>query len=434
MPLFGTLSTMPLPDLLQWLGAARRTGTLKVERNRVRKLIVMRDGNIVGCSSDDPPERLGHFLLSRGKITEDQLRVALAAQEGSGNFLGRIFVDMGAFPADELDAHLQAKAEETIYSVFDWHNAVFRFHEEVTESPNISPVDLRVEEVLLRGMQRLDELERARTVINDPGIVLRRTDKTPPQDFLDNHMARTLYEAIDGDRTVAEIVLHVHGSEYLVTKFLYELHRSGYVDITGVKPVERDAAPPAAEPIPAIPAEPAATAEAPPQAAAIPVQPTPVGAVAPAAPLLGAPQRAAAAELLDVPEVFGERGLDQARAAMAEADYETALEILNRLYHESPNDPTLEQMTAEAEKAFIEKAYMHYLPPDRLIALTNPGDLETQSFSPSEFFLLSRIDGTWDVKSIIQIAPLREVEALITLKRMREKGVIELSDPETTKS
>ncbi len=299
-------------------------------------------------------------------------------------------------------------------------------------------------------------------MISDPGIVLRRTDKTPPQDFLDNHMARTLYDTIDGDRTVAEIVLHVHGSEYLVTKFLYELHESGYVDITGVKPVERDAAAPAAEPIPAIPAgaaataEPAATAEAPPQAAAIPVQPTPVGAVASAAPLPGVPQPAGAvlapqglagpvpgpieqadasrAELLDVPDVFGERGLDQARTAMAEADYETALEILNRLYDESPNDPTLEQMTAEAEKAFIEKAYMHYLPPDRLLALTSPTDLEKQSFSPSEFFLLSRIDGTWDVKSIIQIAPLREVEALITLKRMREKGIIELREPETTES
>jgi hypothetical protein len=55
--------------------------------------------------------------------------------------------------------------------------------------------------------------------------------------------------------------------------------------------------------------------------------------------------------------------------------------------------------------------------------------LTAERLSPSEFFLLSRIDGTWDVKSIIQITPLREVDALRALKRMREKGLIELRDP-----
>ena len=33
------------------------------------------------------------------------------------------------------------------------------------------------------------------------------------------------------------------------------------------------------------------------------------------------------------------------------------------------------------------------------------------------------------VKSIIQITPLREVDVLRTLKRMREKGLIDLKDP-----
>ena len=55
--------------------------------------------------------------------------------------------------------------------------------------------------------------------------------------------------------------------------------------------------------------------------------------------------------------------------------------------------------------------------------------LETESLSPSEFFLISRVDGSWDVKSIVQIAPLREVDVLITMKRLREKGVIDFRDP-----
>jgi hypothetical protein len=88
-------------------------------------------------------------------------------------------------------------------------------------------------------------------------------------------------------------------------------------------------------------------------------------------------------------------------------------------------------MTAEAEAAFVERAYRHYLPPTKVPALTKPmEELECEALSPTEFFLLSRIDGSWDVKSIIQIAPLREADALRTLKRMRENGVIVLHEPQ----
>ena len=55
-------------------------------------------------------------------------------------------------------------------------------------------------------------------------------------------------------------------------------------------------------------------------------------------------------------------------------------------------------------------------------------DFPASPISPQEFFILSRIDGSWDIRSIIQIAPIREVEALRVLKRMLDQGVIELRD------
>ena len=62
MPLYGTLTSMPLPDLLQWLCNARVSGTLQIERDRVSKSIHLHEGMIVGCSSNDPAQRIGHFL------------------------------------------------------------------------------------------------------------------------------------------------------------------------------------------------------------------------------------------------------------------------------------------------------------------------------------------------------------------------------------
>ena len=86
-------------------------------------------------------------------------------------------------------------------------------------------------------------------------------------------------------------------------------------------------------------------------------------------------------------------------------------------------------MTAEAEAAFTDKAYRHLLPATKIPVLTKPMEsMASDSLTPHECFLLSRIDGSWSVKSIIQVAPFREVDALRTLSRMRETGMIELHD------
>jgi hypothetical protein len=123
--------------------------------------------------------------------------------------------------------------------------------------------------------------------------------------------------------------------------------------------------------------------------------------------------------------------LAEARTLMSEGLFERALEILDALYRERPHDESLRRLTAEAESAFVHRAYRHLLPQDKIPVLTkSTQSLASESLSPEEFFLLSRIDGSWDVKSIIQVAPLREVDALRTLKRMREMGMIELKDPD----
>jgi hypothetical protein len=492
MPLFGTLKSMPLPDVLQWLGASRKTGTLQVEFNKVAKSIRLKDGQIVGCSSNDPTQRLGHYLLSRGLISENQLRQALSLQERTRRHLGMTLVEMQALSADELAKHLEDKAEEIIFSMFDWTEAVFRFQESSVEEDHLFPVSLRVEDVLLRGLKRLDEMNEIRGVFDDPGIVLAKTEREPPKEILENRMACKLYDACDGERTLAEILLHVHGSEYVVTKFLFELHRNGLARIAGVKTVaeglprnpQPEAAPPAPpaasaapEPAtaPATAPAPGAVPAAPPQAsrgeAPAPAPPGPAAAAAasvvsapettppasPAAPVAAAAgasdddllldwnpdlDMAAPPEHPSGPEDRGVEALESsdqhrlhsqleaARRFMGSSKFEEALEILDHLYRRFPGDESLRRMSAEAEAAFVEKAYRHYLPPAKVPVLTKPVDaLESEKLSPSEFFLLSRMDGSWDVKSIIQIAPLREADALRTLKRMRENGVIELKDP-----
>jgi len=108
MPVYGDLNTMSLSDLLQWASMNRKTGVLELERNKICRRIEFRNGWIGACSSDDPPARIGQFLLSRGKISEQQLQDALSRQEVMGQNLGMILLEMGAITQQELKRQIAA--------------------------------------------------------------------------------------------------------------------------------------------------------------------------------------------------------------------------------------------------------------------------------------------------------------------------------------
>ena len=86
MALQGSLSTMSVSDLLQFLAVSRKTGLLKFSQQKVRKGIYFENGIIVGSSTNDPREYLGQVLMHYGKIDEAQLQAAMEVQRGEAAF------------------------------------------------------------------------------------------------------------------------------------------------------------------------------------------------------------------------------------------------------------------------------------------------------------------------------------------------------------
>ncbi|HWF90451.1 MAG TPA: hypothetical protein VN659_16515, partial [Pyrinomonadaceae bacterium] len=56
----------------------------------------------------------------------------------------------------------------------------------------------------------------------------------------------------------------------------------------------------------------------------------------------------------------------------------------------------------------------------------SPSDLTTQQIDPQEGFVLSRINGSWDIQSILSICPFREADCLKMIKRLMERGIVEI--------
>jgi Domain of unknown function (DUF4388) len=370
--LTGSLKTMSLPDLMQWSGAGRKTGTLRLKNDSLEKMIYFQDGAIIGSSSNDPRDYLGQFILSEGLITEQQLKDAFDLQAQTKVMLGRIMVKKGLLSEAKVVEILRLKAEETIYSLFLWTEAEFEFKENELPPGDQVLISIKVEDVLMEGLRRYDTSKKIRQVLPHNRDVLRRTLQPLTAEIASKAFPKRIYDLVDGQRSLADVILEAHASEFNVCQVLYVMVQKGYLEVTK-----------------------------------------------------GAPQRQPRASRppVDTQESF----VSAAKELLKAGDAEGALMILEKARGTGGKNPELNALIQVAEEHFIERAYRHYLPAKKIPVLKRPLEsLLNEQLSPEEVFLVSRVNGSWDLKSIISISPLREVDALRALKKLRERGIIDL--------
>lgn len=367
---------MSLVDLLQWAASAQKTGRFDFRNAGVVKEVYVQDGMLVGAASNQHTEMLGHVLVARGKLTEEQLRAAILARRAEDEFLGQVIVRLGFVQRDDLLRALAERTEEIIYSLFEWTDAEFAFHPNAHPGANVVLIALPVDHVLLRGVHRHDELLRIRQEFPDGRVVLTRTDGTVPKEVLAHPLARRILDAIDSHRTIDELAMLLHASPFPVHKFLFEALKSGLVAIVSLE----------GPPLPRI------TTESPD---------------------------------VEVSEMSAQARLNAAEDKLTKGDAESALQLLADDGVRA--DPKAGPLLERAERAFLNKVFRDEFPASASPELARPIDeLLGEALRPEEFFLLSRLDGHWSVKDVVEIAPMREVETVRVLRRLVRRGLVKI--------
>jgi len=172
MGIRGTLNTMCVSDLLQFLASGRQTGTLKIGRGSIVKQIHLENGMIVGSSSNDPREYLGQVLLHYGKIEEAQLQTAMEIQRQSGGKVGVILSERGDVSQEDVIEVLRTRTLEIIYDLFIWEEADFEFFDSEPLPADLIRIQVNATSVVMDGIYRIDEWARYRTVIPSERIFL----------------------------------------------------------------------------------------------------------------------------------------------------------------------------------------------------------------------------------------------------------------------
>ena len=139
---------------------------------------------------------------------------------------------------------------------------------------------------------------------------------------------------------------------------------------------------------------------------------------------LSEPTPAPVVEVEDLPESVTE--MVWAAERKLDEDPEAALEILQRALQQQPNNPEAQSLLPVAEEKYIKRVYETGVLSPRSVPqlLVSPSDLTTQQIDPQEGFVLSRINGSWDIQSILSICPFREADCLRMIKRLIERKII----------
>src|SRR5689334_20388806 len=211
---------MQLGELLQWLSMGQKTGTLLIEGHGVEKRVYFQGGRINSSSSSDQREYLGHFLVSHGYITEEELKMAMEVQEESNILLGKILVMINAISETDLLRLMRKKAEESIYDVFLWEEGNFEFVDGELPDLKMVPLSLDVTGIIMEGLRRFDEWKRIRLRVPDNQIVPRIMRPLNLDTFTEQEKLIVPY--IDGQRTIEEIALQTHNAEFNVARLVFE--------------------------------------------------------------------------------------------------------------------------------------------------------------------------------------------------------------------
>jgi len=256
------------------------------------------------------------------------------------------------------------------------------------------PLQVDVTGIIMEGTRRVDEWARIRELVPNEAVIPVPEGEIGSVEDLEE-VEEQIVRAIDGRRTIADIVLESRSSAFVVSSTVCALVRIGLVKL--VDPSTQKLQKVAEEQlVEAVPAAAAATAAA------------------------------VRAEFNESDEILSL--LSGAQNALRQRDYEKTQRLLRAAQNIDPNHPKVRAAVKGAETVILGELKNQGLLDSKVPKVAKPLEEITQmNFSPNEGFILSRINGQWDIGSLIKISPIREPDAMLIFYKLWKDGIIELT-------
>ena len=367
MPLSGTFTTMPFPDLLQWLSDSRRSGVLTVSLEFEERFLRFSDGCVAGVEGDDPRQReLGRVLVETGILDEETLRRGLDRVEETGRPLARILLQDGRLSTDQLDRGLTLHATRVILGIFLWREGRFSFNDGGPSLLGLGFADtllveqpIPIRSLLMEGMRRLDEWQRIVEIFPSDYCQVHALGNDPTLPIIDELFTR-------GEPVALGELWARGGDRYRVYEELFKAYAKGLLAVDTQAPADGQE-----------------------------------------------PDRSPVDVLVQNGEVL-----------LEERQYDEAVALLRGALNLDPSRHDVRLLLTRAHDEQLGELYQT-IPPYKIPVLKVPREQLTRfHLSQRERHLAERLNGRWDVGALVVVTPLGELETMRALKKLLHVGAM----------
>jgi hypothetical protein len=331
---------------------------------------VIEDGMIVWASSNRREEQLGVILARSGFVAERALAEALEARVETGVPLGKMLLMSGLITELDLIDILATKIRETVTDIMTWSEGTFEVVPRPQPQTGGVNAQLSIDICLTVARRRTARMVQIMNILGaDDVTFFVPPDAVPPPHEPAQLIDRPRLWELAGDRrTAGELASTFRGERFATFDALAAMVEAGRLMIDRRQRERTNSA---------------------------------------------------------VELAAGARG------RLRQGDRAGALAMATQALHQDPSDADVRKTFAQAERARVAEIAKQLLSRHRVPRLAR--ELSRQlaadlALSDVELELAKRVDGRWDLVSLLRSASVREAEALLAFARLAEVGVVELGE------
>ncbi|HVK82487.1 MAG TPA: DUF4388 domain-containing protein [Kofleriaceae bacterium] len=370
MSVRGALSTMPAEDVLEWAARRKLAGPITFERRGLVRSLVLDGGTVVWASSNRRDEQLGAILVRSGLVAERALADSLETRAETGVPLGKVLLMSGLITENDLSGILATKIRETVTDVVTWTDGTFDIIPRAQPTATGVSAQLAIEVCLHVARRRAVRMTEIMGVLgSDDATFYVPPSSAPPAPAESATLDVGKIWVLAGDRrSAAEIAAGFSGERFAVYDELAKM---------------------------------------------------------------------VAAERLVIDRRHRERTNSAvelaagARSRLRQGDRAGAFAMASQALQQDPSNAEVRQTFTSIQRARVAEVAKQLLArhrvPKRVRDLA-PAQAAELGLSAAEVELAARVDGRWDLLSLIRSAPVRESEALLAFAHLAEVGVVELGE------
>ena len=244
----GSLKDFGLTDLFQLLGQQQKTGVLNLQDGKKATQFFFDRGRVAGIAFPEETAEtspLGKRLVHGGLLTPEVWKKVFHQHREELASLETVLVKNQAVRNEDLAAVLRLLISETVYGLFKWKGGKFHFEarEGGVEPQLLEPIN--AEFLLLDVLRMVDEWPLMADRLPSFQMVLRKVNEMATLEMLAgsawadkrSFQMEVIYELINGQRTIHEIIEQSFVGEFETCKNLITLMDAGVIEPVGINPI-----------------------------------------------------------------------------------------------------------------------------------------------------------------------------------------------------